>query len=229
MFDDVVGLAKGFGTTLKHFFRPPVTVAYPDVKRVPADKFRGRHRLYRHPDGLERCIACSLCAAACPSQAIYVGAAENDPDHPTSPGERYAKDYEINMIRCIFCGYCEEACPVDAIKLGPEYELSDYLRKDFVYTKKMLLDPEQYAPRIQYHADVDKSVDFRGVHTTLGEVYRTHHPVGAPDLRDRSYPYAHRSSVHETAHEPESGTPPPVRTPSAGSTTASHDEHDEKD
>jgi NADH-quinone oxidoreductase subunit I len=207
---DAVAIVKGFWTTLKHTARPPVTVRYPDVKRTPATKFKGRHRLYRDDDGLERCIGCSLCAAACPSQAIYVGAEENDPDHPVSPGERYARIYEINMIRCIFCGFCEEACPVDAIKLGPEYELSDYARPDFVYTKEMLLDPEQHAPRRQFHPDVDRSTDTRGIHTTLGTVYRTHHPVGAADPRAVS----HADQTSTAAHGGPS--PPPVQTPLAG-------------
>ena len=193
MLNDAIALLKGFWTTVKYTARPAVTIQYPDVKRTPADKYRGRHRLYKTDDGLERCIGCSMCAAACPSQAIYVRAAENDPANPVSPGERYAVDYEINMIRCIFCGYCEEACPVDAIKLGPEYELADFNRKDFVYTKEMLLDPQRLAPRLQYHADVDRSVDSRGVHTTLTGVYRTHHPIGAPDTRAR---------VDDEGHEP---------------------------
>ena len=88
------------------------------------------------------------------------------------------------MIRCIFCGYCEEACPVDAIRLGPEYELADFDRADFVYTKQMLLDPEKYAPARQYHPDVDQKDPqlHREIpqHEDLGEVYRTHHPLGAP-------------------------------------------------
>jgi NADH-quinone oxidoreductase subunit I len=189
MLNDAIALLKGFWTTVKYTARPAVTIQYPDVKRTPADKYRGRHRLYKHDDGLERCIGCSLCAAACPSQAIYVGAAENDPAHPVSAGERYAKTYEINFIRCIFCGYCEEACPVDAIKLGPEYELADFNRKDFVYTKEMLLDPARLAPRLQYHADVDRSTDSRGVHTTLNNVYRNHHPIGAPDPRGLAHPH----------------------------------------
>jgi NAD-dependent dihydropyrimidine dehydrogenase PreA subunit len=138
--------------------------------------------------------AWSAASVACPSQAIYVQSAENDQNNPVSPGERYAAVYEINMIRCIFCGFCEEACPVDAIKLGPEYELADFNREDFVYTKEMLLDPAKNAPRLQFHADVDRSTDSRGVHTTLGTVYRTHHPIGAPDKRERDDDQGHGPS-----------------------------------
>jgi NADH-quinone oxidoreductase subunit I len=156
MLNDLRALTRGFLTTLKHAARPAVTVNYPDQKRPVAAAFRGRHRLYRYDSGLERCIGCQLCAAACPAQAIYVEAAENDPGQPVSFGERYAASYEINMIRCIFCGFCEEACPVEAIRLGPEYELSDFDRHSLVYTKEMLLEPEKYAPRRQYHPDVDK-------------------------------------------------------------------------
>ena len=233
MLRDTKALARGFWTTLKHVVRPPITVSYPDVKRQPSARFRGRHRLYREPDGLERCIGCSLCAAACPSQAIYVKAAENDPAHPVSPGERYAAIYEINMIRCIYCGFCEEACPVDAIKLGPEYELSDFERSSFVYTKEMLLDPEKYAPKIQFHPDVDRdrSADDRNAHTNLGGVYRTHHPIGAEDRRAVSHADTHSTAAHaegtpehggdtpeHRGGTPEhgGGTPEPVATPAAG-------------
>jgi NADH-quinone oxidoreductase subunit I len=156
MLNDLKALFTGFWTTLRHMGRKPTTLSYPEQKRQPADKYKGRHQLYKYENGLERCIGCHLCAAACPSQAIYVGAEENDPKNPVSFGERYAKHFEINMIRCIFCGFCEEACPVEAIRLGPEYELADYQRHAFVYTKEMLLDPAKNAPRRQFHADVDR-------------------------------------------------------------------------
>ncbi|MBI3287739.1 MAG: NADH-quinone oxidoreductase subunit NuoI [Chloroflexi bacterium] len=132
---------KGLSVTFRHLLRRPVTIQYPEERLPTSPRARGLHVLRRHSDGLERCIGCSLCAAACPSQAIYVEAAENTETERYSPGERYAKVYEINMIRCIFCGLCEEACPVDAIVLGPEVELSDFHRDDFVYGKDMLLEP----------------------------------------------------------------------------------------
>ena len=145
MLDDTLALLKGFWTTFKYSFRPAVTIRYPDVKRTPADKYRGRHRLYRHEDGLERCIGCELCAGACPSQAILVEPAENDPDQPVSPGERYAKRYEINMIRCIFCGFCEEACPVDAIRMGPEWQTAALAGSKFTYDIQQLA----YRPQLK--------------------------------------------------------------------------------
>jgi NADH-quinone oxidoreductase subunit I len=137
----VTALATGLRTTLRELFKPPVTVRYPEDKSVRAARYRGRHYLRRYDNGLERCIGCELCAAACPVGCILVIAAENSVDNRVSPGERYAKVYEINMLRCIFCGYCEEACPVQAIVLGPEYELSDTTRDRFIYTKEMLLEP----------------------------------------------------------------------------------------
>ncbi len=119
----------GLFIVLKYFFKKPVTIRYPEQKRKLPSRSRGRHYLTKWEDGLERCVGCELCAIVCPSQAIYVKPAQNNPEHPNSHGERYASDFQINMLRCIFCGYCEEACPTGAIILGNEYELSGYNRE----------------------------------------------------------------------------------------------------
>ncbi|RMF50802.1 MAG: NADH-quinone oxidoreductase subunit NuoI [Anaerolineae bacterium] len=132
---------RGLGTTLKMMFEKPVTIQYPEVKRPVRTRYRGRHYLQRYENGLERCIGCSLCAAACPADAIFVEASENTDEERYSPGERYASTYEINMLRCIFCGYCEDACPTQAIVLGDNYELSFTDRTQAIYTKEMLLVP----------------------------------------------------------------------------------------
>src|SRR5213595_3504757 len=134
-----VDTLKGFGVTFKQIFKKPITQQYPELKRPVYPRFRGRHRLWRHQNGLEKCVGCSLCAAACPADCIRVVAAENTPENRVSPGERYAAVYEINLARCIFCGYCEVACPFDAITMGHDYEMSDYNRGDLIFTKEMLL------------------------------------------------------------------------------------------
>ncbi|HVN16150.1 MAG TPA: NADH-quinone oxidoreductase subunit NuoI [Anaerolineales bacterium] len=141
VLDPFVELARGLTTTLKSMFERPVTVQYPEEKRPVRPRFRGRHVLKRYENGLEKCIGCSLCAAACPADAIFVEASENTDEKRFSPGERYASTYEINMLRCIYCGYCEDACPTEAIVLGDNYELSFTERRQAIYTKEMLLEP----------------------------------------------------------------------------------------
>ena len=136
-----MNVIRGFSTTLKHLFEEPVTIQYPEQERPVRERFKGKHELKRYDNGLEKCIGCSLCAAACPADAIWVEAAENTDDQRYSPGERYAKTYEINMLRCIFCGYCEDACPTEAIVLEHDYRLSFTNRRDSIYTKDMLLVP----------------------------------------------------------------------------------------
>lgn len=134
-------MLEGLKTTLKSMFEKPVTIEYPEVKRPVRTRFKGRHVLKRYDNGLEKCIGCSLCAAACPADAIFVEAAENTDEARYSPGERYASTYEINMLRCIYCGYCEDACPTEAIVLGDNYELSFTDRSQAIYTKDVLLEP----------------------------------------------------------------------------------------
>jgi NADH-quinone oxidoreductase subunit I len=132
---------RGLAITFRELFSKPVTVQYPEQKRPVRTRFKGRHVLKRYENGLEKCIGCSLCSAACPADAIFVEAAENSDEERYSPGERYARVYEINMLRCIFCGYCEDACPTEAIVLGDNYELSFYDRRSAIYDKSMLLEP----------------------------------------------------------------------------------------
>jgi len=135
----LLSVARSLGVTVKQIFRGTVTEQYPEYKRPVYPRFRGRHRLNKHENGLEKCVGCSLCAAACPVDCIRVVPAENSAENRVSAGERYARIYEINLSRCIFCGYCELACPFDAITLGCDYELSEYSRTDLIYTKEMLL------------------------------------------------------------------------------------------
>ena len=131
---------KGLKMTFGRLVEGPMVNSYPQQKTPVYPRFRGRHKLHRFEDtGLEKCVGCSLCAAACPADCIRVVAAENTPQNRVSAGERYAAVYEINLSRCIFCGYCELACPFDAITLGNEYEISEYSRDDLIYTKDMLL------------------------------------------------------------------------------------------
>jgi NADH-quinone oxidoreductase subunit I len=150
---------RGLKTTFGRMLEKPVTIEYPEQKTPVYPRFRGRHKLHRFEDigvggpdngaqaGLEKCVGCSLCAAACPADCIRVVAAENTPENRVSPGERYAAVYEINLSRCIFCGYCEVACPFDAITMGHDYELSDYTRGDLIFTKEMLLaEPLERTP-----------------------------------------------------------------------------------
>ncbi|MBY0273268.1 MAG: NADH-quinone oxidoreductase subunit NuoI [Alphaproteobacteria bacterium] len=129
----LVDLLSGMYLTLKYMFRKKVTLMYPYEKGSLSVRFRGEHALRRYPNGEERCIACKLCEAVCPSQAITIEAEERE------DGSRRTTRYDIDMTKCIYCGLCEEACPVDAIVEGPNFEFSTETREELYYDKDKLL------------------------------------------------------------------------------------------
>jgi NADH-quinone oxidoreductase subunit I len=131
----------GFGVTFRTMFKKVVTEQYPEERKQTAPRFHGRHVLNRHPDGLEKCVGCELCAWACPADAIFVEGADNTEDERFSPGERYGRIYQINYLRCIFCGLCIEACPTRALTMSNEFELADTSRSKLIYEKQDLLAP----------------------------------------------------------------------------------------
>ena len=130
----LIDFIKGFIVTLKAFFRRKVTVQYPEVKTPLSPRFRGKLALMRYDNGEERCIACKLCSAVCPAQAITIESSQR------SDGSRKTTRYDIDMMKCIYCGLCEESCPVDAIVQGPNFEFSTETREELYYTKEKLLD-----------------------------------------------------------------------------------------
>jgi len=142
------GLRVTGGTMLRTITgKEMVTTQYPTEKRQKPQRFHGRHVLNRYPDGMEKCIGCELCAGACPADCIYVRGMDNDPENPTSPGERYGYVYEINLLRCIFCGLCVEACPTEAITMTHLFEISTTNRQDAIYTRnELLMDREGAVP-----------------------------------------------------------------------------------
>ena len=141
LFGAAAGIAKGMTVTLKEMLSPTVTEYYPDEPAKFEQRFRGVHVLQRDANGMEKCVACFLCAAACPSNCIYIEAAENTERERISGGERYAKVYNIDYNRCIFCGYCVEACPTDAITHGHGFELATLNATNLVMRKEDMLVP----------------------------------------------------------------------------------------
>lgn len=140
---------RGFGVTFAKLFEKRVTGRYPAEKRAKPERFHGRHVLGRYPDGTEKCIGCELCAGVCPARCIYVRGADNPPDAPVAPGERYGYVYEINYLRCIHCDLCVEACPTEAITESKLFEFSFTSRNDAIYTKDELLVGDDGRPRPQ--------------------------------------------------------------------------------
>jgi len=127
-------LVQGMSLTLRSMFRAKHTINYPYEKGPLSPRFRGEHALRRYPNGEERCIACKLCEAICPAQAITIEA------EPREDGSRRTTRYDIDMTKCIYCGFCQEACPVDAIVEGPNFEFATETREELFYDKDRLLE-----------------------------------------------------------------------------------------
>jgi len=145
--DSFLNFFKGFFVTGRQPLKPKVTYQYPEEKAPRPERFHGRHVLNRYEDGMEKCIGCELCAGVCPARCIYVRGADNPPDAPVSPGERFGFVYEINFLRCIHCDMCVEACPTEAITESKLFEFSFTNREDAIYTKAELLVDDDGNPR----------------------------------------------------------------------------------
>ena len=142
MIGEAAAIAKGMSITFREMLQPTITEDYPEAPPKFQERYRGVHELQRDENGLEKCVACFLCAAACPAQCIYIEAAENTAELRISGGERYASVYNIDYNRCIFCGYCVEACPTDAITHGHGFEMASFNASNLVYRKEQMLAPQ---------------------------------------------------------------------------------------
>lgn len=177
-----MGYLDGFAVTFNKLFDEQVTTNYPYEKRPKPPRFHGRHVLNRYEDGMEKCIGCELCAGVCPARCIYVRGADNDPDDPTSPGERFGYVYEINYLRCIHCDLCVEACPTEAITESKVFEFSFTNRHDAIYTKDELLVGDDGAPRrMPWELWMD------GDDTNTSGWMRATAPAGNPDYQGRAH------------------------------------------
>jgi NADH-quinone oxidoreductase subunit I len=177
-----VGFLDGFRVTLKEFLAgKTVTTMYPQEKRPKPPRFHGRHVLNKYEDGMEKCIGCELCAGVCPARCIYVRGADNPPDAPVSPGERFGFVYEINYLRCIHCDLCVEACPTEAITETKLFEFSFTDRQDAIYTRDELLVDDQGRPK---HLPWEDWRDADDLHTS-GWVRATA-PSGSAAYEDRA-------------------------------------------
>lgn len=169
----MLSILRTIGQILTHSFRRRETIPYPEVKPYLAPRFRGRIVLSRDPDGGERCVACNLCAAACPVDCIALQATED------AHGRRYPAFFRINFSRCILCGFCEEACPTLAIQLTPDYEMCEYDRRNLVYEKEDLLisGPGKY-PDYNFYRVTGMSIEGKD----KGQAENESPPVDVHDL-----------------------------------------------
>mgnify|MGYP002846414679 FL=1 len=146
----LIELVKGLILTFKYMFKKKTTINYPFEKGYLSPRFRGEHALRRYPNGEERCIACKLCEAVCPAQAILIEA------EPRDDGSRRTTRYDIDMTKCIYCGFCQEACPVDAIVEGPNYEFASESRQELFYNKeKLLANGDRWEGQIKKNLEKD--------------------------------------------------------------------------
>jgi len=146
----LIDILQGMALTLKYFFKRKVTINYPYEKGPLSPRFRGQHALRRYNNGEERCIACKLCEAVCPAQAITIEA------EPRNDGSRRTVRYDIDMVKCIYCGLCQEACPVDAIVEGPNFEYATLSREELFYNKDKLLDNgDRFEPTLEENIKAD--------------------------------------------------------------------------
>jgi NADH-quinone oxidoreductase subunit I len=143
-------IVAGMALTFKYLFKPAVTLNYPYEKGALSPRFKGEHALRRYPNGEERCIACKLCEAVCPAQAITIEA------EPREDGSRRTTRYDIDMVKCIYCGLCEESCPVDAIVEGPNFEFAVETREELLYDKaRLLANGDRWEPHLAKRLELD--------------------------------------------------------------------------
>jgi len=142
---------SSFFLAMKYFFKAKTTINYPFEKGPLSPRFRGEHALRRYPNGEERCIACKLCEAICPAQAITIEAGPRQDD-----GSRRTIRYDIDMTKCIYCGFCQEACPVDAIVEGPNFEFATETREELLYDKgRLLANGDRWEYEISKNMELD--------------------------------------------------------------------------